>query len=162
MPRPLNDELTDAIQRLPEIAPPPRVWTNVRARVNDRRRLWRQPYVYALAASLPLIAVAYFTSEQWFSTNSEQPIVVADLPVSNEVEVRDEQNKISDMVVVSPTVAALALRLATIDQEVMEASVEDVERIKELLETQRVMADTYRVVQPNYRNQNVPIRRVSL
>lgn len=162
MPNPLNDNLKDAMQRLPEIVPPPRVWSNVRARVNIRKRLWRQPYVYALAASLPLMAVAYFTTEKLLSTKSDQPMAVAELPVSDAIELREEQTKMFDAVVVSPTVAAVALRLATIDQEVMQAPDEDVDRIKELLEKQRVMAETYRVVQPNYRNQTVPIHRASL
>ena len=68
---------------------------------------------------------------------------------------------LADTVVVSPSVAAVALRLATLEQEVMDVPDDEVERIKELLRKQRMMSDTYRVIQPRYPNQTVKVRTAS-
>ena len=182
MPDPKKDNLTDALNRLPEIEPPARVWMNVRSRTNARRPRLQRSFAYAFAASIPLLAVGYFATLEMLTTDEDSPLVAQTPQSANLATMETPETQVSptfvdepsaggesdeapsdlaDTVVVSPSVAAVALRLATLEQEVMDVPDDEVERIKELLRKQRMMSDTYRVIQPRYPNQTVKVRTAS-
>ena len=161
MPETLSTNLTDALKRLPEIEPPNHVWLKVRSKVEARKARWKQPVAYALAASLLLVPLAYFGTLQ-FAAPTEQKQIAA---VQQETILEEAPLSTPEMptaIEMSPSVAALTIRWAELDKQVLVADDRDVQRIKELLEKQRVMVNTYQAIQPQYQNQSVPVRRASL
>ena len=162
MPESLSTNLTDALKRLPEIEPPNHVWLKVRSKVEARKARWKQPVAYALAASLLLVPLAYFGTLQLMAPSEQEQIAAVAQEESILEEALLSTPEMPTAIEMSPSVAALTIRWAELDKQVLVADDRDVRRIKELLEKQRVMVNTYQAIQPQYQNQSVPVRRASL